>query len=200
MDLTRSGGVPVKAGISIADIIGGQFALLGILLALKQREATGRGAFIDLAMQEACAWSTQFGWSKDARSSAHHLVIQCQDAFIVAEASQDEVTKAIGSDAAHLPADKATNRLRAAGLPARRVLNVAEVAEAQQVEARKLILWRSDRDGTEWPLLGSPMQLSTTPSRVETAIGTLGSGNGIAAALIANTTSLTNKKKEKVYV
>ncbi|CAN0349973.1 unnamed protein product, partial [Phaeothamnion confervicola] len=35
MDLTRSGGIPVKAGISVADILGGQFALLAILLALK---------------------------------------------------------------------------------------------------------------------------------------------------------------------
>ena len=198
MDLTRSNDVPVKAGISIADIIGGQFALLGILLALKNRDATGRGAFIDLAMQEACAWSTQFSWANGARAQANQSVLRCADAYIVSGVSQDEVSEALGNDVVALPADEVVKRLNAAGLPARRVLNIAEVATDPQLDARQLILWRSDRDGIDWPLLGSPMRLDKTPPSVKTAIGKLGSGNAVAAALIGGTS--LNKKKEKANV
>ena len=41
---------PAKAGIPIADIAAGMYAALGILLALYQREKTGRGQFIDVSM------------------------------------------------------------------------------------------------------------------------------------------------------
>lgn len=198
MDLTRSNDVPVKAGISVADIIGGQFALLGILLALKNRDATGRGAFIDLAMQEACAWSTQFSWSKGKRTKSDYSILQCADAYVVADAPRDEVTGALGNEAVRSSADEVVKRLSAAGLPARRVLNVAEVATAPQLEARQLILWRSDRDGADWPLLGSPMRLSKTPAIIKSAIGTLGSGNAVAADLIGGAS--LNKKKEKANV
>ena len=195
MDLTRSNDVPVKAGISVADIVGGQFALLGILLALKNRDATGRGAFIDLAMQEACAWSTQFSWSKDARAKSSCSVLQCADAYVVTDAPREQMTC---NDALRSPADEVVKQLNAAGLSARRVLNIAEVATAPQLNARELILWRSDRDGMSWPLLGSPMRLKKTPPIVRTAIGKLGSGNAVAAALIGATS--LNKKKEKADV
>ena len=112
--------------------------------------------------------------------------------------SQDEVSEALGNDVVALPADEVVKRLNAAGLPARRVLNIAEVATDPQLDARQLILWRSDRDGIDWPLLGSPMRLDKTPPSVKTAIGKLGSGNAVAAALIGGTS--LNKKKEKANV
>ncbi|APX26163.1 MULTISPECIES: CoA transferase [Salipiger] len=48
MDLTRAEGQPVKLGISAADILGAQVALLAVLSALTQ----GEGCFVDLAMQD----------------------------------------------------------------------------------------------------------------------------------------------------
>ncbi|MBC5762932.1 CaiB/BaiF CoA-transferase family protein [Ramlibacter albus] len=63
MDATRCGGVPVKTGISIADIAGGQTGLVAILAALARRDRTGRGAVIDIAMQDIGVWMAQSAWN-----------------------------------------------------------------------------------------------------------------------------------------
>jgi crotonobetainyl-CoA:carnitine CoA-transferase CaiB-like acyl-CoA transferase len=44
---------PAKAGIAIADIAAGMYAALGIVLALYQREKTGRGQRVDISMLES---------------------------------------------------------------------------------------------------------------------------------------------------
>lgn len=182
MDLTRSGGVPVKAGISVADIIGGQFALLAILLALKHRDATGQGAFIDLAMQEACAWATQFAWNGD-EAPAGHAILRCSDGLVAVDAPLGRLS---ALPAKTLPAAEVLARLAADGIGARRVLTISELAKDPQLSARELILWRQDDSGTDWPLLGSPMRLARTPPQVQTPIGLLGSGNAhLESAVLA---------------
>jgi crotonobetainyl-CoA:carnitine CoA-transferase CaiB-like acyl-CoA transferase len=161
----------------VADIIGGQFALLAILFALKHRDATGRGAFIDLAMQEACAWATQFAWDSD-EASRGHAILRCSNGFVVAEASRDRLSVLPdGAAISALPTAEVLTQFGTIGIGARRVLTIAELAEDPQLAARGLILWRQDDGGTEWPLLGSPMRLGRTPPQVQTPIGPLGSGN-----------------------
>jgi crotonobetainyl-CoA:carnitine CoA-transferase CaiB-like acyl-CoA transferase len=44
---------PARAGIAIVDIAAGMYATLGIVLALYQRERSGRGQFIDISMFES---------------------------------------------------------------------------------------------------------------------------------------------------
>ena len=44
---------PAKAGLAIADIAAGMYSAIGILLALYQREKTGRGQFIDVSMLDS---------------------------------------------------------------------------------------------------------------------------------------------------
>ena len=52
---------PAKAGISITDIAAGMYAALGIVLALYQREKTGRGQQVDISMLESIvAWLGYF--------------------------------------------------------------------------------------------------------------------------------------------
>jgi crotonobetainyl-CoA:carnitine CoA-transferase CaiB-like acyl-CoA transferase len=46
----EAGGGPVKAGVAISDVIAGFNALAAILSALVQRERTGRGEYIDVAL------------------------------------------------------------------------------------------------------------------------------------------------------
>ncbi|HET6328414.1 MAG TPA: CoA transferase, partial [Planctomycetaceae bacterium] len=46
---TEDGG-PVRCGYSVADVSAGMFAIMGILMALRSREQTGRGQFIDVSM------------------------------------------------------------------------------------------------------------------------------------------------------
>jgi CoA:oxalate CoA-transferase len=49
----EDGGAPLKTGESIADLIAGLFASWSIMAALVQRNATGEGATLDIAMYDA---------------------------------------------------------------------------------------------------------------------------------------------------
>ena len=53
--ITGSADQPAKVGIPIADIAGGMYAYTGILTALYQRQATGEGCQIEVALFEALA-------------------------------------------------------------------------------------------------------------------------------------------------
>jgi crotonobetainyl-CoA:carnitine CoA-transferase CaiB-like acyl-CoA transferase len=46
-------GAPMKAGYAVADIYTGLYASVGILSALRQRDATGAGAHLDMALLDA---------------------------------------------------------------------------------------------------------------------------------------------------
>jgi crotonobetainyl-CoA:carnitine CoA-transferase CaiB-like acyl-CoA transferase len=50
-------GDPMKAGVPIADIMAGMYATVGICAALRSREVTGKGQFIDIGMLD-----TQVAW------------------------------------------------------------------------------------------------------------------------------------------
>jgi CoA:oxalate CoA-transferase len=49
----ESGGPPVRVGASIGDIVAGMFLTQGVLAALFDRERTGKGAMVDVAMLDA---------------------------------------------------------------------------------------------------------------------------------------------------
>lgn len=54
MSLTgEADGMPLKAGVGIADILTGMYAAVGILAAVQARHATGKGQHIDLALMDA---------------------------------------------------------------------------------------------------------------------------------------------------
>ncbi|MBW2221467.1 MAG: CoA transferase, partial [Deltaproteobacteria bacterium] len=53
------GGPPIKVGVAIADISGGMFASNGILVALYNREKTGKGQMVDVSLLDSqVAWLT----------------------------------------------------------------------------------------------------------------------------------------------
>jgi crotonobetainyl-CoA:carnitine CoA-transferase CaiB-like acyl-CoA transferase len=71
--------VPVKAGISIADIATGMYAYSGILTALYDRERTGQGASVHVAMIDALgewmsqpAYFSRYGGEPPRRTGARH--------------------------------------------------------------------------------------------------------------------------------
>lgn len=49
----ETGGPPVRVGASIGDIVAGMYLAQGVLAALFDRERTGKGAFVDVAMLDA---------------------------------------------------------------------------------------------------------------------------------------------------
>jgi crotonobetainyl-CoA:carnitine CoA-transferase CaiB-like acyl-CoA transferase len=49
----QPGGPPTRAGIPMGDLGGGLFGVIGVLAALQEREATGRGRHVDVSMLDA---------------------------------------------------------------------------------------------------------------------------------------------------
>jgi itaconate CoA-transferase len=76
---TGTQDAPAKAGVSIADIATGMYAYSGILTALYDRERTGRGASLHVAMIDALgewmsqpAYFSRYGAEPPRRSGAKH--------------------------------------------------------------------------------------------------------------------------------
>jgi CoA:oxalate CoA-transferase len=98
----ESGGPPVRVGASIGDIVAGMFLAQGILAALYDRERTGKGAMVDVAMldsqlaiqEHAVAITTATG-VPPGRIGARHPTItpfatyRASDGFVVIAAGND---------------------------------------------------------------------------------------------------------------
>jgi len=232
MDITGDpAGPPTKAGTSIADLVTGQAAVQGILAALLERERTGRGRRVEVAMLDAMASLLTMnagiyfttGRSPVRRGNAHPTIapyetFQASDGWINLGVANDKFWRlfcaAIGRD--DLAADerfaKATDRqtnraelvpivaaeiaqrpraywmevLSRAGVPCGSIRTVQEVAEAEQLLSRGMVLamehptagtvrnfdspirfdGQPDTDDTPPPLLGEH-----TRSILETILG-----------------------------
>jgi crotonobetainyl-CoA:carnitine CoA-transferase CaiB-like acyl-CoA transferase len=171
MDSIRVHGIPQKTGISFADILGGLFALAGTLGVLVRRESTGMGDALDISMQDAAAWITQ--WQRaEPESTCDTSVVRCADGHVVVETMTEaaaESARADGSTRAAL-----VERLARRGIAAAAVLSIAEVAESDQARQRALLRRARDSAGREWPVFSSPIRLHACASCTQTAIGPLG--------------------------
>ena len=174
MDVVRSDGVPVKCGISSADLIGAEMGVLAVLAALAWRDRTGRGQYIDLSMQDITAWLTQTAWGEAAHPPVSLVV--CRDGYIVAEIGAGRpagLAREALMGALDLTRDEAVARLARCGVAAAPVRTVHEMLEEPQTAAREL--WFNVTHGGEtWPLLASPMRLLGTPPAVRKAMPALG--------------------------
>lgn len=183
MDLTRANGTPMKAGISAADILGGELALLAIVSALAYRERSGAGQAIDIAMQDAGAWATQLAWGSSAAPS-NAVILACADGYLAIDGDEARLTAWLdrhgpASGNAHPDATRVAvaASAAAAGLLCAPVNSVSDVLKEPQVSARELVLHAVTEDGLRWPLLNSPLRLARTPPRVRRPIGRLGEAN-----------------------
>ncbi|MCH3833862.1 CoA transferase, partial [Campylobacter jejuni] len=63
MSLTgEAEGTPMKVGVGIADVMTGMYAAVGILAALRHRDATGQGQHIDISLLDSqIAWLVNAG-------------------------------------------------------------------------------------------------------------------------------------------
>lgn len=82
LSVTGTAETPCKAGIPVADIASGMYALSSILAALVRRGRSGDGATINVTMLEALgewmgfpAYFTAYGGTAPTRSGAHHATI-----------------------------------------------------------------------------------------------------------------------------
>lgn len=82
LSVTGTPEQPAKAGIPVADIAAGMYALSSILAALYRRQSDGVGATMDITMFESLgewmnfpAYFTAYGGAAPPRSGAHHATI-----------------------------------------------------------------------------------------------------------------------------
>jgi crotonobetainyl-CoA:carnitine CoA-transferase CaiB-like acyl-CoA transferase len=54
--MTGPVGKPLRAGAPVNDMMGGMFGAIAILAALRERDATGRGQYVQSGLFENCAW------------------------------------------------------------------------------------------------------------------------------------------------
>jgi formyl-CoA transferase len=96
------GGGPQKAGVAISDLMTGMYATVAILAALAQRERTGRGQYIDLALfDSAIAMLANMnmnylttGIAPRRAGNAHQNIVPYQ----VFHAADGDVVIAVGND------------------------------------------------------------------------------------------------------
>jgi crotonobetainyl-CoA:carnitine CoA-transferase CaiB-like acyl-CoA transferase len=144
MDLNRAAGVPMKTGPSMADVMGAAFAATAILAALEERQRSGLGQFIDLSMQDICAWSTQIAWNghgldapPEVVQSAHGYGLGCDDA----------------------------------GVP---VMAILDVVHAEQTLARQLWQPARAEDGSEQTVIRCPARFALSPETIPVPARALG--------------------------
>jgi crotonobetainyl-CoA:carnitine CoA-transferase CaiB-like acyl-CoA transferase len=82
LSVTGTAEAPSKAGIPVADIASGMYAMSSILAALLRRERTGAGATLDITMFESLgewmgfpAYFSAYGGTPPPRSGAYHATI-----------------------------------------------------------------------------------------------------------------------------
>lgn len=107
-------GPPTKVGVGIADVMCGMYATIGILAALRHRDATGQGQHIDLSLVDSqMAWlineGTNYlasGQEPQRRGNAHPNIVP----YDVFATSDGHVILAVGNDAQFQKFCKAMHR------------------------------------------------------------------------------------------
>jgi itaconate CoA-transferase len=92
LSVTGTTEVPAKAGISVADIAAGMYSFTGVLTALYERERTGEGTIVEVAMLEALGeWMSQpylfsvYGGEAPRRTGARHASISPYGPYAAAD-------------------------------------------------------------------------------------------------------------------
>lgn len=184
MDVLRAGNLPVKAGISIADLMGAEMAVLALLAALVHRTRTGQGQTIDLSMQDIAAWITQTAWNGADPVGARLALVPCADGFVLVETAPPRITE-LSDLVRTMSKGDAAQFLSGVGIVATAISDVAEVVSAPLTAIRAL--WRTvAAEGAEWPLLANPMRLEATPPQVQKPMPPLGRDNHAVVADLAN--------------
>ncbi len=162
MDITRAEGIPIKAGISFADIMGAEMATVAILAALEARDRLECGQYIDLSMQDVAAWTTQPFWNRSQQRDSYEI-FRANDGFVVTDVPNPPTSGLERFPNGSASKAELAKALQMAGYRATPVLTASEALTAPQTHSRNLLSYANDLDGDTWPLLGSPLRLTATP-------------------------------------
>ncbi len=175
--LIGTGETPCRIGCSIADQASGQLTALAVLAALTQRERSGRGQIVDIAMCDAIAWLTQLAWP-----DGHSAIGACsrwpaRDGWVAAAATEAAVRAVIGTQdtASHTRAELVDQLARHA-IQAAPVLEPAEAFAQPVITRRRSIHDVAAGDDTA-RMLAMPFGLTATPALRPRRMHALGEDN-----------------------
>jgi crotonobetainyl-CoA:carnitine CoA-transferase CaiB-like acyl-CoA transferase len=177
MSLTHVNNMPMKAGISVSDNLGGQFSLLAMAAGIELRERTGIAAHFDLSMQETSGWATQLGWNNSS-DEPETTILRASDGFAAVAADRKAVeaylsARSISSE--RQTRDQLVEMLSPVFMSAP-VLTVGEVVDHPHTSGRELLLTRPTAENDSWLIFSTPFKLLATPAEVKSVISRLGVG------------------------
>lgn len=161
--LIGDGQVPLRVGYSIADQLAGHFAAAGILAALAERDRSGRGQVVDIAMSDAIAWLTQLAWPDGQPAVVPTSQWETNDGWILVSAERESVMRILGS-----AASTSMTRLGLIRNLAEHGITAAPVLEADEVLAQSVIRNRGSlhkvetADGATASIFVAPLGLTVT--------------------------------------
>lgn len=161
-------GTPLKSGVSACDFMGGEVGLYFVLAALRNRERTGKGDFIDVSMQDVAVWMTASLWKDAEAPLPRNPMLECADGYVC---TARDCTPSANRNWRGMTRDAAVAQLAKDGCLAAPVRTLAEMVDHPQTHARDLVQWHDGADGLKWPLLGSPMAFSGLKPDVGDPIG-----------------------------
>jgi len=207
----KPGAGPMRVGIPIADLCAGLFAAQGILIALIERQRSGRGQWIQTSLLQAQVFMLDFQaarylmdgevpqqagnnhptsiptgvfrtedghmnlavagqqiWSRFARALGRDDWLE--DPRFATAAARSEHRDALGREIEAITVTKPTamwvETLNAAGVPAGEINDIGAVFDNPQVQYLGLAQPVHSYERGETRLLGQPIRMSRTPSRI----------------------------------
>ena len=164
------GRVPVRVGVSIGDTLAALHGVIGVLIALHERERSGLGQVIDVALYEAvfnCMESLLPEYSakalvREAAGSAlpgiaptnAYRCLEDRYALIDAAIQEWSQTRTVGD---------VLETLERAQVPAGQIYTVADIAKDPHYRARGMLQNLTLPDGTSFEVPGIVPKLSRTP-------------------------------------
>ena len=163
--LIGDGQVPLRVGYSIADQLAGHFAAAGILAALAERERSGRGQSVDIAMSDAVAWLTQLAWPDGASAVEPVSQWETRDGWVVVGAEREAVTRVLGATAAaDMTRLDLVRSLAGHGMAAAPVLEADEVLALSVLRKRGSLHNVATTGGATASIFVAPLGLTVTPA------------------------------------
>ncbi|MEM7408247.1 MAG: CoA transferase [Pseudomonadota bacterium] len=152
MHATRADGLPVKTGMSSADVMGANFAVAAVIGALIARRRHGHGQFIDVSMQDIAAWCTQRVWNHAETVYTQTSVVPCADGHVLVLTAKPD--SALLARAPSSSRDALTAQWPGLVWPVRSFTETMASAYGQSQ-----VIEVPDAGGQCWPALRNPIQM-----------------------------------------
>ena len=154
MAQTRAEGVPVKTGMSAADVMGANMATGAVIAGLLARSYGAGPQFIDISMQDVAAWACHLTWNAAPAVYDTTAVVPCADGYVLVEdvALADRVRTVASTQCR----EELAQQFSAKVWPIR-TMSLADASRASSV------LEVTDSYGDAWPVLRNPITLQRTP-------------------------------------